>query len=460
MPFRIRVLFALALVTLVAMGVVSYRSHREQIARAISVQRTFEELGAISAVLDAVRDSETGQRGFLLTGDLEYLAPYQSAAASIQPRLDDLERFAADNPVQLERVRELRALASEKLKELAATVQLAKTGDVKAALAVVRSNRGMEIMERIRSAAAAMQKEEERSVREQQGAWQAQAATSRTILLLGMAVLAMFIVFSANAVTQQLELGRKLDEQRSRDLEFEQQLVGIVGHDLRNPITAVRMAASMIAKENRLTESQNRSLERVERSASRMERIVHDLLDFTQIRLGGGLRTVPKRTDLHMVAAQAVDEARLAYPGRLFLHEREGDGQGEWDESRLEQVFSNLLSNAVHHGAPGEPVVVHTRGQIGTVLLEVVNRGEPIAPDLLPRLFEPLKGTAGEDRASARRRSVGLGLFIVKRVADAHGGDVRITSSAEAGTTVSVRLPRTAGTIGEAGGPRRARFSR
>ncbi|HYS10701.1 MAG TPA: ATP-binding protein, partial [Myxococcales bacterium] len=134
--------------------------------------------------------------------------------------------------------------------------------------------------------------------------------------------------------------------------------------------------------------------------------------------------------------------------------------QGEWDESRLEQVFSNLLSNAVHHGAPGEPVVVRTRGENGTVLLEVVNRGEPIAPDLLPRLFEPLKGTAGEDRASARRRSVGLGLFIVKRVADAHGGDVRITSSAEAGTTVSVRLPRTAGTTGEAGGPRRARFSR
>ena len=442
MSFRIRLLFALALVTLVTMGVVSYRAHREQVSRAASVQQTFEEIGAIAAVLDALRDSETGQRGYLLTGDVEYLAPYQSAANSLGQRLDDLQRLAADNRQQQQRVQELRALASDKLAELAETIRLANAGDAEGALAVVRSNRGKELMDRIRASAAAMHTEEERRVRDQQAGWQAQAATSRTILLLGMAVLAMFIVFSANAVSQQLELSRRLDEQRLRDLEFEQQLVGIVGHDLRNPITAVRMAASMIAKENKLTESQNRSLERVERSAHRMERIVHDLLDFTQIRLGGGLRTVPQKTDLHVIAAHAVDEARLAYPGRLFPHEQEGNGYGVWDEARLEQVFSNLLSNAIHHGAAGEPVLVRTRGEDGQVLLEVSNRGEPIPPDLLPRLFEPLKGTDGEDQARAQRRSVGLGLFIVKQVVDAHGGKARIASSREAGTTVSIRLPR------------------
>jgi PAS domain S-box-containing protein len=247
---------------------------------------------------------------------------------------------------------------------------------------------------------------------------------------------------------------RKLvEEELRRRAEFEQQLVGIVSHDLRNPITAILLGAqALLARRNGLDENQKLVATRIQSSAERAVRMVRDLLDFTQARLGGGIPIRPSRLDLHTFARQVLDEVRMSHPERDFRVAQEGDGQGQWDPDRLAQVLTNLVSNAAKYSPRDTPVTVVTRGQDDQVTLEVHNTGDPLSPELRQRLFQPMtRGTAEVDRAS---RSIGLGLFIVNSIVQAHGGTVDVRSSASEGTTFTVRLPRWAPVRPQAPSPR------
>ncbi|WP_257454384.1 hybrid sensor histidine kinase/response regulator [Archangium lipolyticum] len=234
---------------------------------------------------------------------------------------------------------------------------------------------------------------------------------------------------------------KRAEEELRRRAEFAQQLVGIVSHDLRNPITAILLGAqSLLRRRNGLDESQALTATRIQSSAERAARMVRDLLDFTQARLGGGIPIHPAPLDLHALTRQVLDEVRMSYPERSFRVDSEGDGQGQWDPDRLAQVITNLVSNAAKYSPAGTLVTVVTRGHDGQVSLEVHNTGDPIPPELRQRLFQPMtRGASEVDRAS---RSIGLGLFIVDSIVRAHGGSVDVSSSAGEGTTFTVRLPR------------------
>ncbi len=221
---------------------------------------------------------------------------------------------------------------------------------------------------------------------------------------------------------------------------FEQQLIGIVSHDLRTPISAITLAAATLLRRPDLEERQRRTLLRVLTSAERAHRMIRDLLDFTQARLGGGLPVVRGPGDVHATVRQGVEEVEESHAGRAVVLEQTGSGDGLWDADRLAQVVGNLLANALHYSPPGTPVRVTSRGEEGAVVLTVHNEGTPIPPELLPRLFHPMQ--RGEERVS-QARSVGLGLYIVDQVVRAHGGTIEVVSTAEAGTTFTVRLPRT-----------------
>ena len=220
---------------------------------------------------------------------------------------------------------------------------------------------------------------------------------------------------------------------------FEQQLIGIVSHDLRNPVTAIMMGASTLLRRPDLEERQRRTTERILTSAGRASRMIHDLLDFTQARLGGGLRVQRQPGDLHALVRQVVEESQASHPGRTLVLKQTGTGEGAWDADRLSQLMDNLLANALHYSPPQSTVTVVTRGEAQQVVLSVHNGGAPIPAELLPRLFQPLQ--RGEDTVSATR-SVGLGLYIVDQVVRAHGGSIEVRSTQEAGTTFTVSLPR------------------
>jgi sigma-B regulation protein RsbU (phosphoserine phosphatase) len=232
------------------------------------------------------------------------------------------------------------------------------------------------------------------------------------------------------------ETTRLHEEAKDRAL-FAEQMIGIVSHDLRNPLSGIDLGAALLATED-LSEAQRRTLARIRRSTGRANRLVDDLLDFTKARFGHGLSVDRKPIDLHETVSHALEELEVAYPGRALQHVRLGQGLCRADPNRLGQVVGNLVSNAMVYGQPAAPIVVTSSIDASTASLAVHNDGAPIPPDAQGRLFEPM--TRGADSKGAGR-SVGLGLYIVRQIAEAHGGSASVRSSPDEGTTFTVSFP-------------------
>ncbi|HLL53893.1 MAG TPA: PAS domain S-box protein, partial [Myxococcaceae bacterium] len=239
------------------------------------------------------------------------------------------------------------------------------------------------------------------------------------------------------------------ETQLTRALAFRDQLIGILGHDLRNPLGAIKMSAALMRQVPDLPERIVKAIGRIEHSTSRIGQMIADLLDFTHSRFKGPLPIEPSYTDLHDICRAAVDELSVIHPDRQVLLELEGNGRGCWDPGRMAQLVSNLVSNALQYGDPASPVRVRV-SEVGRteLLLEVQNQGTPIPAEQLPQLFEPFR-RGSKESSRAHSSGLGLGLYIVREIARAHGGDVQVSSSAEEGTRFSVQLPREPGCAGE-----------
>ena len=235
-----------------------------------------------------------------------------------------------------------------------------------------------------------------------------------------------------------ISASRREIEGARRRAEFEQQLIGIVSHDLRNPISAMMMGATLLTRRLPADSPLAAPARRILSSGERAARLIRDLLDFTQARSASGIPIQRNPADIHTVCQQAVDEAAINHPDRALVHRAEGDGAGLWDPDRLAQVLGNLIVNAVSYSPPDSQVLVVSRGLADSVVIEVRNQGPPIAEDMLATLFEPFKR---HERRKDPERSIGLGLFIVRQIVAAHGGAVRAASS-DGETVFRVELPR------------------
>ena len=238
----------------------------------------------------------------------------------------------------------------------------------------------------------------------------------------------------AAAALADLKERRLREEQIEEAARFREHFVGIVGHDLRNPLTAILTSAQLLLRYGGLEPRQARVVDRVFASAERMARMIDDLLDFARTRLGGGFPIQPRRIDLRELTQNTVEELLFACPGRALKMEAEGDSWGSWDPDRMAQVVSNLVGNALQH-SDGE-VRVRVRGENEVVVLETHNQGPLIPREVLPHVFEPGR------RGDARSGGLGLGLYIAQQIVLAHGGTIEARSSEEEGTTFTDVLPR------------------
>ena len=241
-------------------------------------------------------------------------------------------------------------------------------------------------------------------------------------------------------VEKEAALGRAAVEEERRKLqaaaEFEQRLLGIVSHDLRNPLASVRLGLETMHRRG-IGPEHLRTLERMERSTERMQAIISGLLDVTRIRQGQGLPLTPEPVSLDAVVTRVLegmpeDQVRRVQRGC------DDHATGMWDPERLAQALGNLVGNALQHGDPERPVTVRVAMREGRAELSVHNHGAPIPAELLPGLFEPFQRGL---RPGALDGSIGLGLYIVRQVAVGHGGEVRVRSTSEEGTTFVLELP-------------------
>lgn len=225
--------------------------------------------------------------------------------------------------------------------------------------------------------------------------------------------------------------------------ESREMFIAILGHDLRTPLGAIITSSTFMLETKELVEPHLTLTSRIAGSSRRMERMIRDLLDLTRSRLGGGIPIERGWMNAETVVRDVVSELAGGRAERTVKVEVSGDLRGRWDEGRLTQVMANLIGNALEHGAQDAPVSVSVRGLKPELIIQVHNHGVPIAPSMMPRLFDPMKRrqTRG-GRAPGASSHLGLGLYIAERIISAHGGTIGVASSATAGTIFTIHLPR------------------
>lgn len=223
--------------------------------------------------------------------------------------------------------------------------------------------------------------------------------------------------------------------QRMRDV-----FVGILAHDLRTPLGAISNSAQYLMRLEDLSEKPLRAAANIHRSSQRAQMIVGDLVDFTRIRLEGMLPIKLGPVRLDQVCEHALAEIGALHPAQTLQPHFHGNLAGIWDAARVEEMLVNLLENAIDHGREGGDIVLEATGLDGTVTLSVTNEGNPIPSEDLRTLFDPLKRRASSPTPRRAGAGLGLGLYIAREIATAHGGAITVTSSHV--TRFTVTLPR------------------
>ena len=218
--------------------------------------------------------------------------------------------------------------------------------------------------------------------------------------------------------------------------------LGVLSHELRTPLSTIMTSGHSLVLAAQQDKPLPLAAERVLRGSRRIQSLLDDLLDYVRSGLGEGMRVLPKDVDMWQVCARIVGELRANDPARAIELETRGDLGCVCDEERIAQAISNLVGNALKYGAADAPVKVTADGSApDEISVSVQNGGPPISKATRESLFEPLVRGAN---ANLQGYNLGLGLYIVREIALAHGGSASVESNAQVGTVFTVRLPRDA----------------
>ncbi|MGE0719724.1 MAG: CHASE3 domain-containing protein [Alphaproteobacteria bacterium] len=471
-------LFAIGTATLVVIVAMSVWLAARTSDYADDVLETQQARARTSGLQALLADAETSQRGYLLTGDRAYLEPYSAVAERIAGEMRELRRLLEEDVQRASGVDRLSSLVSDKLAELEGTIALADAGRTAEALAVVRTDRGRLLMAEIRETLRRMLAELDIRMAtrvaavDTNGAALVWVTVTGALLILGVAGGAIWMVARhtralARARAEVEALNADLDErvrERTSDLaranEEIQRFAYIVSHDLRSPLVNVmgftsEMEAGMQVLQRRyettdpgeddparaearrvVTEDLPEAIGFIRSSTSRMDRLINAILKLSR----EGRRTItPERIDMAALltnAAGSVQHQLAETHGRIDVVDPIPDIVS--DRLALEQVFGNLVDNAVKYldrGRPGRIVIRGRRGARETVY-EVEDNGRGIAPQDQERIFELFRRAGAQDRPGE-----GIGLAHVRALVRRLGGDITVQSVLGSGTTFRVSLP-------------------
>jgi signal transduction histidine kinase len=430
-PSRIAGGFALAVASLGLSAGFSFAalSARANVSE-LAAEAAASEL-AVEDVEAALLSADAALAKYLEERDSPRFGRYERARSKVARDLAALEAIARGHRLEESQLARIQAAVARVLAEHSAVLALSAAGDHERAHARYAGDEGTSA---VASANAALQQLGTGALRAslEASARGVRTATVSTVVFVAAEVLLLVLIVVAARIVR--------DEIRAREraMRVQQRLMGIVSHDLRNPLSAVLGSAWSLGRQD-LPADARRAVQRTASAARRMHRLIRDVLDWSRAHAGAAIPVMPKETDLAELCSRVAEDLDRPVGERIRLA-CEGDARAVVDPDRMEQVVANLLSNALRYAPPNRPVRLRVIGGARDVSIAVSDDGPGIAPEVRVGLFEPFRPVAPGDARGGG--GVGLGLFIVRTIAEAHGGLVRVDTSLGVGTTFVVQVPR------------------
>lgn len=447
-PERKWLLSGLGLVLLL-LGAVSYASYQNAIrllTSANQVRHTNQVLKTLTDVVSTLTDAEAGRRGYFLFSDQEELARYNSAIASINPKITQLQRLVVNNTKQQQRLVQLTTLIEQRLKLYQQSTELFQmnnpTPAQEALLAQLRHNQ-----REIGQIVAEIQIEEEGLLERQVNQSQSGFEYRMLIEVLGP-VLTFAVLLSGSALLYRQMIKRQQAETLQRILAQEKELgelklnfFSMVSHEFRTPLSIILGSVQLLENSRSIEPKKLKNLNRIQSSARLMTKLLTDILTLTRAE-AGKLECKPKYIDLESFCLNLVEDIQLSTePPRLIQLLNHGEStHADLDEQLVYSILSNLLANAIKYSAPGKVVDLTFNCDSNAVIFEVKDQGIGISPVELQSLFEPFYRSENVKNVVGS----GLGLAVVKTCLDLHKGQISVKSEVGVGTTFTVRISQSA----------------
>ncbi len=441
LPPRIAIGFGTAIGAVLAAGLFSSLALSATAQSSALVDEAAARQLAVEELESSLLVAHTALDAYLGTREPAHRERHARATSRIAPALERLASRGAGAPAwdrgRVERIApEVAILRGEHEAALA----FADRGDFARALGLRGDGVGREALERAKGELEELEVSAERLARERQGAWTRSVRLSNAVFMLADAVLLVLIAFAARLVRDEVRAREENEAARERALALQQRLMAVVSHDLRNPLTGI-LAAGWSLSRAALPKEESHLARRIVVAGRRMERLIRDLLDWSRLHGGGGIPVSVCDGDVADVCHRVAEEMSESQLSRIRI-EREGDSRAVFDPDRLEQIVANLVSNALKYAPAETPVRVRVVGAEGEVRVEVRDEGPGLPPEVQAGLFEPFR----RGRAAAKGDgSLGLGLFIVRTLAEAQGARVEVQSAPGRGTVFTVGVPRRPG---------------
>jgi signal transduction histidine kinase len=464
MTFKRKIIagFGTALAILILVGVVAFRTMVQNGEDRVWVIHTYLVLQKLDVVLANNVDVETGQRGYILTGEESYLVPYNDGVKRVQENLKELRELTADNPTQQRAMDLLDALVAARLVSASERVSIRREKGLEAGIEAIRTGPGKQQMDEIRTRIGEMKLEEERLLRLRSEEADASSRTARTVIVLGEVLAVVFLSLAGGIVGQEMmhrkwaeeevrkinaDLERRVAErtaelaERAKELARSnaelQQFAYVASHDLQEPLRMVASFTQLLAKryKDKLDADAQEFINYAVDGATRMQALISDLLTYARIGTQGK-SLVP--TDCEALFNRVLESLKFAIEESGTVISRDPFPVVMADPQQLGQLFQNLLTNAIKfHGAEPPRVKISVERNGSDWKISVRDNGIGISQEHADRIFVIFQRL----HTKTEYPGTGIGLSICKKIVERHGGRIWVEPSPGGGSTFFFTIP-------------------